>query len=495
MSASGGCRGRAVREARSGPPGVLRLDDGGSFSMEPARRQGLLGGTWDLCHVTSLELCVDAHHDLLEHVGSSLPRLVELRVNNSKIASVRDLGLNSPNLERLWMSGCGLQDLEGISSFPFLKELHAAFNRLSDLFNVSFLQKLQLLDLEGNDVDDLVHVQCLQACIKLQTLTLRGNPVCVRPDTTCPQVTDYSYRAAVQELLPQVCYLDNVKVQDRLTDILGVPGNEFGSSNEGGEVGGASRYHSPGGPSPSSAAPAPSGGPQPPSFSGCGSSESVPAASSILLHRSNSVLFCGNPVKAVRASRQRLGSAPARSTQHPAVHQAVDTLDSADVLSELRAWRAQHSRRLQAFQKKGSPLNLRHKEGGGKDSSVQNADGAHSSVQCSPSDVRQSDTGPAPKGGVAGVRLRCLRPIETTSEHFPPINRVVQTIAGPQCVHRPHPPPTRRVNSGRTLDLSSVQSNNIFRRPATSRPHTGLVLLQTPPQQHQQCCRGSLKSL
>lgn len=46
-------------------------------------------------------------------------------------------------------------------------------------------------------------------------------------------MTDYSYRAAVQELLPQVCYLDNVKVQDRLTDILGVPGNEFGSSNEG----------------------------------------------------------------------------------------------------------------------------------------------------------------------------------------------------------------------------------------------------------------------
>uniref|UniRef100_A0A8C8DRR6 Uncharacterized protein n=1 Tax=Oryzias sinensis TaxID=183150 RepID=A0A8C8DRR6_9TELE len=108
-----------------------------------------------------------------------------------------------------------------VFSFPvFSQELHAAFNRLSDLFNVSFLQKLQLLDLEGNDVDDLVHVQCLQACLMpLLSLNITLSPI----------------------------------------------------------------------------------------------------------------------------------------------------------------------RRLQAVQKKGSPLNLRHKEGGDKDSPVQNADGAHSSVQCSPS--------------------------------------------------------------------------------------------------------------
>lgn len=48
------------------------------------------------------------------------------------------------------------------------------------------------------------------------------------------QVADYSYRASVQELLPQVRYLDNVKVEDRMTtEISDVPGNEFRSSNEG----------------------------------------------------------------------------------------------------------------------------------------------------------------------------------------------------------------------------------------------------------------------
>ncbi|RVE72197.1 hypothetical protein OJAV_G00059320 [Oryzias javanicus] len=500
MSASGGCRERAVRDAPSGTSGVLQRDVGLSASMEPARRQGLLCGTGDLCHVTSLELCVDTQHNLLDNIGSSLPRLKELRLNNSKIASVRELGSNFSNLEILWMSRCGLQDLDGVSTFPSLKELHVAFNRLSDLLYVSFMKKLQLLDLEENEVDNLVDVQCLSSCVKLHTLTLRGNPVCIRPDATRPQVTDYSYRAAVQELLPQVRYLDNVKVEDRLTEeISDFPGNEFGSSNEGDNVGGAF-HQSPGDPFPSSSATP--GGSQPPSFSGsnCGSSESSPAAnhldSSILLHRSNSVLFCGNPVKAVRASRERLGSAPTRSMLHLAIHQAEDTLDSADVLSELRAWRVQHSRRLQAIQKRRSPPTPKHKDGADRDCGSQNADTAHSSDRCSPPDLLQHDTSPAPKAP-ASVRVRRLRPIQATSEHLPPINREAQNIADPQCVHMPHPPPLRRANSGQTLDV--VQSNkmsHISMRPAMSRPHTAPVLLPTPPQQHQLLCRReSLKSL
>ncbi|XP_024136627.1 leucine-rich repeat-containing protein 56 isoform X3 [Oryzias melastigma] len=501
MSASGGCRERAVREVRSGTSGVLQLDAGHSPSIEPARRQVLLCGTGDLCHVTSLELCVDTQQNLLENVGASLPRLRELRLNNSKITSVRDLGSNFCNLEMLWMSRCGLQDLDGISSFPSLKELHVAFNCLSDLLHVSFLKKLQLLDLEGNEVDNLVDVQCLSSCVKLQTLTLRGNPVCIRPDATCPQVADYSYRASVQELLPQVRYLDNVKVEDRMTtEISDVPGNEFRSSNEGDNVGGA-YHHSSGDSSPSSSAVTPSGGSQPSNRSSYGFSESRPAAehldSSILLHRSNSVLFCGNPVKAVRANRERLGSAPTRSMLHLDIHQPEDTLDSADVLSELRAWRVQHSRRLQAIQKGRSPQTLKYEEGADIDWSSQNPDAAHSSDRCSSPDLRQRDTSPAPKAP-AGVRVRRLRPIQATSEHLSPINREVQTMAGLQCVHRPHPPPIRRANSGETLDTSVVQSNkmsNIFRRPAMSRPHTAPVLLQTPPQKHQlQSCRGSLKS-
>lgn len=63
-----------------------------------------------------------------------------------------------------------------------------AYNHVSDLNHVGMLENLQLLDLEGNDVEDLVQIQYLGLCRKLQTLTLEGNPVCVRPAATAPQV-------------------------------------------------------------------------------------------------------------------------------------------------------------------------------------------------------------------------------------------------------------------------------------------------------------------
>lgn len=68
------------------------------------------------------------------------------------------------------------------------QELYLAYNGVSDLSQVGMLENLQLLDLEGNDVDDLVQVQYLGLCNKLRTLTLGGNPVCVRPNPTATQV-------------------------------------------------------------------------------------------------------------------------------------------------------------------------------------------------------------------------------------------------------------------------------------------------------------------
>ena len=65
-----------------------------------------------------------------------------------------------------------------------------AYNSISDLSQVSMLEHLQLLDLEGNDVADLVQVQYLGLCSELRTLTLEGNPVCVCPHPNTSQVHD-----------------------------------------------------------------------------------------------------------------------------------------------------------------------------------------------------------------------------------------------------------------------------------------------------------------
>lgn len=75
-----------------------------------------------------------------------------------------------------------------VSTLPLPQELYLAYNSVSDLSQIGMLENLQLIDLEGNDVDDLVQVQYLGLCDKLQTLTLEGNPVCMRPNPTAIQV-------------------------------------------------------------------------------------------------------------------------------------------------------------------------------------------------------------------------------------------------------------------------------------------------------------------
>lgn len=74
------------------------------------------------------------------------------------------------------------------ASYPYFQELYIAYNNVSDLSQVAMLENLELLDLEGNDVDDLVQIQYLGLCLKLHTLTLEGNPVCARPHSSSSQV-------------------------------------------------------------------------------------------------------------------------------------------------------------------------------------------------------------------------------------------------------------------------------------------------------------------
>lgn len=73
-------------------------------------------------------------------------------------------------------------------NLPLFQELYVAYNNVSDLSQVGMLENLQLLDLEGNDVDDLVQIQYLGLAGNLQTLTLEGNPVCAQPNPNAIQV-------------------------------------------------------------------------------------------------------------------------------------------------------------------------------------------------------------------------------------------------------------------------------------------------------------------
>lgn len=210
-------RGVQITELSDGcmnpEPIVMQESD---FLMEqylsPTKLQ-LLSGSDNLEDVETLELKVDTSETTLNNFGALLPNLRVLKLSGSVIPKIRDLGSSLRRLEVLWMSRCGLEEVDGISSMLNLRELYLSYNEISDISPLSMLEELQILDLEGNNIDDIGQVQYLTLCPKLIHLTLDGNPVCVAPAPDSEE-TGFDYRLAVKKILPFLETLDDKPVAE-----------------------------------------------------------------------------------------------------------------------------------------------------------------------------------------------------------------------------------------------------------------------------------------
>ncbi|KAK3526610.1 hypothetical protein QTP70_030751 [Hemibagrus guttatus] len=358
-----------------------------------------LSGSDDLQQVTSLEMCVDTQQTILGDIGAHLPNLVQLKMNNSLMLSVRDLGITLSHLQVLSLVRCGLADLDGLPSLSSLKELYVAYNNVSDLSQVCMLEQLELVDLEGNDVDDLVQVQYLGLCGKLKTLTLEGNPICTCPHPGAPQASEYNYRCAVRKLIPQLQILDDVPAEDEepryssammedwvllkesirdtsaitdgvsdCLDLMELGGASVcdllrprSAQHPGTSVGYSSPLSRPGTARPLSS-----------SISSRPSSADSVAdipnfEASDLTHGVGRVLFCGNPLHAIRARRQKIKLQGQSSHSTPCTQlgsyipehtydvEETSSQDYTDVFAELRAWRKEHNKRLLAIERNRQP--------------------------------------------------------------------------------------------------------------------------------------------
>ncbi|XP_062605381.1 leucine-rich repeat-containing protein 56-like [Saccostrea cucullata] len=168
----------------------------------------LLTGVDNLEDIRRLELKVDTKETSLGNFGSLLPNLTQLKLSNSNIPCIRDLGSSLRNVTVLWMSRCGLNELDGISSMLSLKELYLSYNEICDISALSMLDSLQILDLEGNNIDDTQQIHYLAMCSNLSSLTLEGNPVCVLPTPDSYETDDYDYRWTVKKIIPHLRILD-----------------------------------------------------------------------------------------------------------------------------------------------------------------------------------------------------------------------------------------------------------------------------------------------
>jgi Leucine-rich repeat (LRR) protein len=164
-------------------------------------------GAEDLSQVEHLDLQVDATSggQHVELIGQLMPSLQELRLNESSIPSVRDLGTGLANLRILFLCRSSLQDLGGISALSSLEELYVSFNDIKEIYHLVTHESLQVLDLEGNLVSDFGEVQSLQALGTLRDLNLSANPVW--------RVEGVS-RERVVRALPQLEVLDDLPCGD-----------------------------------------------------------------------------------------------------------------------------------------------------------------------------------------------------------------------------------------------------------------------------------------
>lgn len=132
-----------------------------------------------------------------------MPNLTSLKLNESTIPSIRDLGVALSNLRVLWLRRCRLQELSGIAAMPLLEELYVPFNDITDLSPLCYNDSLQVLDVEGNMIEELDEFQGLQTCSNLRELTVASNPFC--------RTEEFSL-CGIKEFLPQLEMLDDTPV-------------------------------------------------------------------------------------------------------------------------------------------------------------------------------------------------------------------------------------------------------------------------------------------
>ena len=109
--------------------------------------------------------------------GEILASLEYLKLNDSIIRSFWDIGTSFKNVRILHLARCELKELQGIQAFEQLEELYISYNDIDELFDVGFLEHLQVLDFEGNNVDSIEQLYYLKRCTNLQEVNFKSNPV------------------------------------------------------------------------------------------------------------------------------------------------------------------------------------------------------------------------------------------------------------------------------------------------------------------------------
>ena len=171
----------------------------------------------EIQNLRKLNIKINGSYGLLNQFGQRLINLKFLKLNDSFIQSIDDLGSNFKNLKILQINNCKLKDLSGIICFEQLEILEAKNNEISDLIELEMSTSLVKLNLENNLIEDEQNIYFLSSLDNLEYLNLLGNPL-------------KNYEKKIKELLPNLKELD---VQKEICDEYDIYSNDNSNINIG----------------------------------------------------------------------------------------------------------------------------------------------------------------------------------------------------------------------------------------------------------------------
>ena len=169
----------------------------------------------EIQNLRKLNIKINGSYGLLNQFGQRLINLKFLKLNDSFIQSIDDLGSNFKNLKILQINNCKLKDLSGIICFEQLEILEAKNNEISDLIELEMSTSLVKLNLENNLIEDEQNIYFLSSLDNLEYLNLLGNPL-------------KNYEKKIKELLPNLKELD---VQKEICDEYDIYSNDNSNIN------------------------------------------------------------------------------------------------------------------------------------------------------------------------------------------------------------------------------------------------------------------------
>ena len=174
----------------------------------------------DLQKLQKLTIRINGSYGLLNQFGQRLTNLKFLKLNDSFIQSIDDLGSNFKNLKILQINNCKLKDLSGIICFEQLEILEAKNNEISDLIELEMSSSIKKLNLENNLIENEQNIYFLSSLEDLEYINLLGNPI-------------KNYEQKLKELLPN---LKEINVQKNICDEVDIYNNIILNDNNNTEL-------------------------------------------------------------------------------------------------------------------------------------------------------------------------------------------------------------------------------------------------------------------